>query len=75
MVWLPDGEESLTIRLAVSTEYQRQTDICRQHNQRYAQHRAVKTEQLSAMAGTVLGIQVRQLLLTLRLQDTYTRFS
>jgi len=40
MVWLPLGEKSLILRLAVSTEYWRVTnrrmDILRQHSPRYA---------------------------------------
>jgi len=47
MVWLPDGEKSLMIRLAVLIEYlrvsdsqtdqtDRHTDISRQHSARYA---------------------------------------
>ena len=46
MVWLPDCEKSLRIRLTVSTEHRRvtdrQTDILRRHSPRYALHRAVK---------------------------------
>jgi len=49
VVWLSNTENSLMIRLAVSTEYQRvtdkQTDIFRQHHSpRYAWHCMVRTD-------------------------------